>query len=282
VSRTTLVIACIATVVACGPAGAQDWRTLDSSRPAAGETELAVDLAYGAGSLHVGPGDPATLYHATLRYDAGRVDPLEDYRNGRLRIGIESHRGWRGGGSTEAGELDLTLSPTVALDLKLQFGAARADLELGGLRVRSAEVSTGASETNLRFSELIRERMRRLDINAGAAAFRAHQLGHANAERIVVSGGVGDIALDFTGAWQGDTSAEISVGIGSLTLTLPRDVGVRVTRKSVLSSFTAPGLAERDGAFFSDNWDAAEHRLQLDVSSALGSVEIRWVDAVEE
>ena len=40
-----------------------------------GERLLRVDLEYGAGRLEVGPGEPGTLYRATLRYDERHFQP---------------------------------------------------------------------------------------------------------------------------------------------------------------------------------------------------------------
>ena len=50
------------------------------------------------------------------------------------------------------GQLDLTLSGQVPMDLELEFGAVQANLDLGGLRLRSLDLSTGASEAELRVS----------------------------------------------------------------------------------------------------------------------------------
>lgn len=278
-SRSLVVGALVAAVTACAPAaGAQDWQTMTTSRQLGTESSLSVDLTYGAGRLELGPAEPGVLYHASLHYDAARVEPVTDYSPGRLRIGIESVRGWRSGANLDQGRLDLYLSPDVPLDLNLRFGASEATVELGGLRVRRAEIATGASDSRVQFSDPNPERMRILELKAGAAAFRAEKLGNANAELLRVSGGVGELTLDFDGEWTSSTSAEVSVGVGSLILLLPRGVGVRLTRKSVLSSFEPSGLVARDGAFYSADWETAPHRLELQVSSAVGSVDVRWIE----
>jgi hypothetical protein len=108
--------------------------------------------------------------------------------------------------------------------------------------------------------------------------YPSEKLGNANAETIRVSGGVGELTLDFDGEWKADTSAEVSMGVGSLILQLPRGVGVRLTRRSVLSAFEPGGLVARDGVFYSDDWDVAPYRLNLHVSSAIGSVDVRWIE----
>jgi hypothetical protein len=261
-------------------AQAQDWRTLTTRRQVAGERDLKVNVEFGAGRFQVEPAADGELYHASIRYDAASFEPIADYAKGVLRLGIE------GSGRTrrnirEGSQLTLGLSPELPLDLKLAFGAAEAELELGGIRVRNAEISTGASDTRLRFSRPNRQELERLELTAGAASFQVSGLGNANARRITFKGGVGDITLDFSGEWQGDTRAEVSMGVGSLTLRLPRGVGVRLGRDTFLVAFDPQGLVKRGDGYYSEDWESARHRLTIDVKGAFGSVDVRWIASGE-
>jgi hypothetical protein len=247
-----------------------------SSRQHDGENELHVDLTYGAGKLSLRPGTGRLLYHGILEYDASIAEPVNEYRDGRLRIGVENLRG-RSGSRSEQGRLELELGSAALLDLNLKFGAAQAEIDLGGLRIRRAEVSTGASDTDIVFSARNPDRLENFEMNAGAASFRAAGLGNANAERFRVNGGAGDIRLGFGGDWQGDATGEINLGVGSLTLELPRELGVRITRRSMLASFDAPGFTRDGSTFTSESWATAAHRLTLNLNAAIGSVDVRWV-----
>lgn len=273
----------VTVLLGCGrpAAGAQDWTTVTSNREYDGEEQLEVDITYGAGRLSLQPGAESLLYSGTLEYDASTVEPINDYDRGRLRIGIENIRG-RSHSDMEEGRLELALGPAALLDLNLKFGAGQAEIELGGLRIRRAEISIGASETAVHFSSPNPEALERFELSAGAASFRATGLGNANAQRFEVNGGAGDIRLDFSGDWQTDASGEIKVGVGSLTLLMPRDIGVRITRRSVLASFDAPGFTQQGNTFSSANWDTADRRLTLNLTTALGSVDVRWLDDAED
>jgi hypothetical protein len=69
------------------------------------------------------------------------------------------------------------------------------------------------------------------------------------------------------------------VGVGSARLRFPRGVGVRIERRGVLSSFDPAGMARRtDNAWYSEGWDTAEHRLNVSIESAIGSVDVSWLD----
>ncbi len=272
-----LAIALAAPALGARPAAAQDWRSVSTMRRAAGEGALQVDLEYGAGTLKVSPGEGDLLYKAGMRYNADSFRPVTEYSDGRLRIGLDGKHGGVNIKNHESGHLDLNLGRSVPLDLNLRFGAVEATLELGGLRVRTAHISTGASETKLTFSEPNAVDMDRLELEIGAADFEARGLGNARVRNLDVRGGVADVTLDFSGAWQEDMSAEIQMGLGSITLRIPRSVGVHVKKKGFLASFDDEGFTKRGGEYFSENWSDAKQHLNLDVDSAFGSIDVVWI-----
>lgn len=275
-----LAVGCAALLlVACepAPAASQDWQTVTSARQRADESSLDVHLRYGAGRLEVSPADGGEeLYRVGIRYDAEHFTPITEYRPGRLEVGVEgASRGIRMGDG-EGGEMSLQLSTGIPLDLDLDFGAVAADIELGGLDVRDLEIQTGASDTDLRFSSPNAVECERLDLDVGAAAFRAEGLGNANCGSLRLNGGVGDVTLEFGGVWRRNMAAEISMALGSLTLVIPEDVGVRVDRDTFLTGLDGQRMEERDGVHYSSNWESARYRLDIELSGAFGSVNIRW------
>lgn len=265
-----------AVVLPSGAVEAQDWRTLSSSRQVASEQSLEVEVSYAAGELRVVPAESGLLYRADLRYDARVFEPNMGYRDGRFQVEFEG----RGVDlrSREGGRLELGVGPDVPLDLEFNFGAGRAVIELGGLSIEEARIATGASQTDVRFGSPNRQRARNFQLSSGAAEVRLRGLGNANAENVKVEGGVGDVVLDFTGRWSGNTTARVDMGLGSLRLILPRDLGVRVQKSTVLSSFDSSGFEERDGEYFSSGWGDAEHRLTLVLNTAFSSIDVDWVE----
>lgn len=255
---------------------AQDWRTVTSLRQFKAEKSLTVDVEYGAGRLSITPGEANTLYKATLRYDAKAFRPLTQYEDGRLRIGIEG--GSIKGRNMKSGRLDLALGTRVPLNLNLQFGAVRAQMELGGLRIREAHIQTGASETDITVGAQNREPCSLMKVEVGAAAFNASGLGNLNCERFEVSGGVGDVKLDFNGAWRVDSDIDINMGLGSLTLTVPRGLGMQVRKSGFLASFDSQGLIKRGNVYYSEDWEQATNRVTVNIDAAFGSIRIVWVD----
>jgi hypothetical protein len=68
------------------------------------------------------------------------------------------------------------------------------------------------------------------------------------------------------------------MAIGGITLRLPRTAGVRITMDKFLSSFEPAGLVRRGDAFVSANYEKAERRLDLELATAMGGVEVEWVE----
>ena len=275
--NSTLSLVALVSALIAQSAAAQDWREITTMRRFAGEDVLQVNLEYGAGRLVITPGAENSLYRAKLRYDANVYRPLNSYDNGALKIGITG--GKISGRNMKAGRLELALGTQVPIELMLQFGAAEADLELGGLRLQKATIQTGASDTNVRVSRPNPLTCSTARFEVGAAKFSAEGLGNLNCEDLSFSGGVGEVTLDFTGNWRADATVDIDMGLGSLTLRLPRGLGVAVQKSSVLASFDSQGLIKRGQVYYSEGFDKAERKLNINIDAALGSIKVLWVDS---
>ena len=276
-----VAFAAVAAIPVVGPgAQAQDWRTITSMRQYRNEEALKVSVEYGAGKMFITPGTDGSLYKATLRYDADSFKPLTQYQDGRLRIGIEG--GSVRGRNMKSGQLDLALSTKVPLDLDMKFGAVQAMVDLGGLRVRNAHIQTGASETDLKVSKPNMERCSEFKLEVGAADFSAEGLGNLNCASYDVDGGVGDVTLDFNGAWRVDTDVKVDMGLGQLTVVVPRGLGVKVEKGGFLASFDSEGLIKRGNAYYSENWEKAGNRVSFNINAAFGAIRIQWVEPEAE
>ncbi|HEX6370172.1 MAG TPA: hypothetical protein VF006_14720 [Longimicrobium sp.] len=263
---------------AAAPARGQEWRNVTSVRQIQGERGLNVAVAYGGGDLRVGAAAGGLLYRMQMRYDERQMRPVTAYDRaaGRLRLGVESVR--RNQRANRGGNATMELAPGIPTDLSLEFGAGEAELELGGLSLRSVDLSTGASQTEVRFAAPNRVQAGTVRVASGASRLRMRGLGNARAERFVLDGGVGEATLEFDGAWSRNASLNVEMGLGSLTLRFPRSLGVRIEREGFLTRFSPAGMVRRDGAWHSRNWDTARYRLTVRIDAALGSINVQWMD----
>lgn len=260
------------------PLAAQTWRTLDVSRQLRDTSEHRILVQYSAGRFSLRPTNDPVLFSMQLRYDEERMQPVHTYdslsRMATLGVDGEHVRWRRGRSDKNLGEMHVGLSREVPLDLELELGATQARVDAGGLALNSLRVETGAADAVLDFSSPNRTRMRRLDVQLGAAGFVITNLGNANVQRIRVEGGVGSVDLDFGGVIREDVDVEANVALGKLGLHLPQDVGVRVEVKRFIASFDHPGLYKRGDAYYSDNWDTAKVRMRVRAETVFGAIEI--------
>jgi predicted membrane protein len=70
----------------------------------------------------------------------------------------------------------------------------------------------------------------------------------------------------------------VEVSIGSLTLGLPRDVGVAIHVNRFLASFAAAGFTKRGQTYYTRNYNTARYRLSLQVSATIGGIDVNWID----
>jgi len=254
----------------------QSWRTVTMSRHLQDNDGIRVHVEYGAGHFSVRSVGEGLLYRMRLEYDEEHFEPVADFSGDRLRLGIESHRRGIGIDGRESGSLELELARGVPMDLDLEFGAVRADIDLGGLALTRLDVSTGASESTVDVSEPNPVRLESAKFEVGAAEFTALRLGNLNADRIKVDAGVGALELGLDGRWSRDTRVDIDMGLGSLTLKVPEGLGIRIRKDSFLTKLDSEGLVKRGDVYESLDFDDAEHRVIIDLDAAFGSVSVVW------
>ena len=262
----------------------QSYRTVTATRVAMGEEWLRVNVEFAAGILRLLPGDGRTLYQGELYYDDDKFRPVTDYdaATHSLRFGIESREeGFKHSKLEHPQRLELALAPQVATDITVSLGAAEAELELGGLSLTSIEINSAAAKARVAFGQPNRVECSGLHLRTGAAEFRAEQLGNAHCKRIVFAGGVGDVTLDFTGDWAngyGIHEADIRLGLGQLTLRLPKDVGIAIEVDRFLASFDRVGLTKAGSSYLSNGYDSADTKLHITLKAVLGDIDIEWVE----
>lgn len=262
---------------------AQTWRNDGVTRRRQREESLDVKIEYAVGRFKLVPiSGGELLYRLNTRYDEEAFDLYSSYRErdnrGRLRIDLEGRGDFELNSlkdyDVEAGSLELHLTDGVPISLAMELGAVEAELELGGLRLTKVDVQIGASDTRIRFSEPNREVAERCSFKVGAAAFEIESLGNSGCRALEFAGGVGAMTLDFSGRWNYDATGEIKVGLGTVEIRIPAEIGVRLERETFLVSLEAPGFTKGDDVWVSRNWAEASHRLELNLSGALGTIRV--------
>ena len=267
--------------LSAAPLAGQQMRNYEYARPQAGERRLHAVIEFAAGRLDLRPAAPGRLYALSLSYDADRFRPIGRYdaEAGQVNLGVE---GIGGGGirvdRRKALPQDALIElPTgVELTLDASLGAAESTLELGGLRLSALDLKTGASRTTINFASRTTGACRTASVTSGAGELTVNSAGNSGCRSWRLEGGVGAVHLDLGGAWPADARVTLNMALGGVTLSVPRDLGLRVRVSGFLSGFDAKGFSKDGKTHTSNNYASAARKLDVEVSSAMGGVEVVW------
>ena len=176
--------------------------------PSQASTRLTV--GFGAGELKISPGATGALVQGTATYNVKDLKPDISVQPGEVLI--------------ETGDLELNSIPkfgddmentwdlklgSVPMDLNINAGAYKGEIDLGGLSIQSLHVSDGAAEVNLGFSAPNLVEMDTLRYSTGASKVELTDLANANFESMVFKGGAGEYILDFSGLLKRDATVTV-------------------------------------------------------------------------
>lgn len=258
------------------PAAASgEQRTVEVARQLTDSQPLDVQVKYAAGRVVVHGTDQPLLYQAQLAYDPLRAGPAYSFDSASrtLVVGVERLDADRVRGLLLP-EMTLDLARGVPMALHFDMGASSADLDLGGMRLTRLLVKAAASETELHFDTPNLVPMERLALDLGTGSVDGRGLANARARELRLQMRVGSARLDFGGDWRDDMALDLDVGVGTTTIRVPEDVGVAMAATAMLGSVERGGFVERDGSWYSANWEQATRRLTVRGRTLVGRVAV--------
>jgi hypothetical protein len=154
-NRSTWILSGLVTVLlaallaGCGTA---DEESGSSAIALDGATSATARIEMGAGKLTVrGGADPANIVDADYTYSADRLKPDFDYSvtDGAGTLTVDNSGGSGINLGTPDADWDLRLSEALPLDLKIELGAGKSDLQLGGLDLTALVIETGVGQATV-------------------------------------------------------------------------------------------------------------------------------------
>ncbi|MBI3587432.1 MAG: hypothetical protein HY088_09915 [Ignavibacteriales bacterium] len=223
------------------------------------EFSMSYDIAGDRGNLYVDLRD--TKKHRRAQASS---KPWSEYKS-------ESH-------DNEDRHLTMQFTDAIPLSFNIELGAGKGDFDFSGLKVKSAKISSGASSVDFRCDQPNPISCDYLTIESGVSKFYATNLSNVNFRRLKFSGGVGAYNLDFGGKLQQSANAEVEVGLGAITMYIPRDIPARIIYDPGL--FSSSDIDDwfvkvRRGVYESDTYKQSDKTLTVKIESGLGSVKVR-------
>lgn len=281
---SALTVALMSCACDIEPRVAAEMVSMNQSQPLGKEKALSADVRLDIGSLEVAGEKDATLYSLDLEYDKASYQPEVRYRpptgsdEGKFNFRLESTHKIGLRSEHQRNRLRLNFSRTIPLDLNVNTGVGDARLSLSGLRVSHLSIESGVGGSRLSAYEPNPVPCEEVRIKNGVGSFDAVGLGNLDFRNLEFEGGVGGATLDLTGAWKRDADIRVQVGVGGVTLRMPREIGVKVeAEKHFLSGLHLDGFFTRDSYHYSENYDRAKIRVSVRVATGVGGFRITWV-----
>lgn len=176
---------------------------------------------------------------------------------------------------------DIQISQKFPITLNLEIGAADAVIDLGGVRIEEAHLDIGASSAEITFLEPNPIRCREFELNSGAAGVSIEKFANLHAEAAVIEIGAASLDIDLGGTQQGETTLDLSVGVGSCDIIVPLDLPLRVEGADD-SWFSTVDIPRRrmhrvsKGVYETDSFETAKDRMIIMLSVGMGSVDFKF------
>ena len=258
------------------------------------EKEVRIKLESSFGTVVFSKGVSNKVLIFDLKMDEDRKPNVDiDYRIkndiGYLDISRESDGGTsffphvnddeeKNDGNFVNGKWYMRFTDAVPLSIDAELGAGRGDFDMTGLDIKDFTMSAGASSTTLLFGEPNKSEIEDLEIKSGVSKFVGEKLCNANFQRMVFEGGVGSYYLNFDGELHREVDVRIKIGLGVVTIVIPRETGAKVHyQENWFSNFSIDKDfdEERKGVYTTENYSSAEGKMNIYIESGLGSVKVK-------
>lgn len=100
-------------------------------------------------------------------------------------------------------------------------------------------------------------------------------LGGTSLTDLDIDQGIGEMTLDLTGEWADALDVNIDGGIGSATIRVPDQVGVRVNADTGIGGVSALGFTRRGDAYVNAAYGESDVTIEIDVDAGIGSITIQ-------
>jgi hypothetical protein len=255
------------------------------------EREVNIVLSSGFGTIRISKGEPEKILvlsspakndetpGASLDYAIrNRVGYAEISLGEEPREETDHEKKWLQFGSLRGNAWDLRVSDAIPVAFDLELGVGKADIDLTGLQVKDLTLSAGASDVEVSFDQQNTVTIENMNIESGVSKFTGRNLGNANFRKFRFEGGVGSYTLDFSGKLQTECDVDVEIGLGTLTIVVPKQLGAKIIyEKSWLSHLDCGSdfKAAGEDQYVSNNYPTATGRMNIRIQSGLGNVKIR-------
>lgn len=247
------------------------------------DKELFVKVDIDIGELKIQPDETDAMGSIEISYQKeeywSRIDFDKKGNHLEIKVDNDSWFNWNSDkhDNNEVPQVFITLPKNVIMNLDVRLKAGELHMQLGGISIKSLNVSSWAGETWVDFDTLNPVEMEMMRIAPRIGECRLKHLGNSRFQRAKIDGGIGELSVDFSGGLLHDSRAKVDLDIGEASIELPEEVGTQMFMggMSFLSSKNLDRSIEKKGRiYFTENFDTANQKFYLKVSPGLGELNI--------
>ncbi|HPF69038.1 MAG TPA: hypothetical protein PLQ13_00085 [Candidatus Krumholzibacteria bacterium] len=120
----------------------------------------------------------------------------------------------------------IDLPADVPIELAAAISQGGAEIELGGLWLRTVDLTLQQGGCALSCREPVREPLARMRLDGRMGGVQAERLGNLSPRILELSFGMGGADVDLDGEWRNDCDARISAKLGGVSVRAPRDLRI--------------------------------------------------------
>ena len=209
------------------------------------------------------------------KYD--NLDIGYDKRHNEFSLTLDRRKWFKSVTDDNASRIEVELPCTVVIDLSSKVKAGSIDYNLGGLSLKNFELKNLAGEVNVDFNQPNKIEMNSLDIDVKIGETKLRRLGNARFSEGNINGGIGELNIDLLGEGIKSSEVEIDLDIGSTSVFLPRNLGIKL-RSSTMGFLTDTNLDsefdKRGRYYYSNNYDSASKTMYVIIHSGIGELKV--------
>jgi hypothetical protein len=210
------------------------------------------------------------LLHESKAVDRQGADSVH------VRIHLPAGRLTLSGGSNKLMEADFHYMESEGIPrVSYSVTGESGDLELSqpGRQVHVVNTAGSSGERNewsLRFNGSVPEDLT-VEMGAGQGDLR---VGELSLTRFNLDMGAGEAKVDFRGNWKKSMDAEIHGGVGTMIVTLPANIGVRVHTEHGIGTVEAPSLQKDGDDYVNASYRQSPVTLTITVKTGVGAIKL--------
>jgi len=171
---------------------------------------------------------------------------------------------------------NLKFPPGIPLQLYINTATYSGDIDLSNLQIENLYLTSGASKTNIVFSQPNFIDLKKINIKTGASTIKMLGLANANFNEMNFTGGAGSYTFDFSGELNKKSKVNINTGAAKIILKIPSNTGTKIIfRNFPASKLDIKGFIKiNDQTYISPEYGKSNAELDIEIKGGLLDVEV--------